>query len=85
MEFIGPVSPPSSVGHVFILTAIDYFTKWVEETALRNAMSQQVVEFIERNILSHFGTPSEILIDNGSYFMSHFMLHLGVTYDIQLF
>jgi hypothetical protein len=30
-------------------------------------------------------TPSEILIDNGSDFMSDVMLHLGVTYGIQLF
>jgi transposase InsO family protein len=85
MDFIGLVSLPSSIGHIFILTTIDYFTKWVEVIALRNATSQQVVEFIEHNILSHFETPAEILTDNGSAFMSDVMLHLGVTYGIQLF
>jgi ribonuclease HI len=85
MDFIGPISPPSSAGHVFILTATDYFTKWAEAIALRNATSQQVVEFVECNILSRFGTPAEILTDNGSAFMSEVMLHLGVTYGIQLF
>jgi hypothetical protein len=85
MEFIRLVSLPSSVGHVFILTTTDYFTKWVEAIALRTATSQQVVEFVECKILSHFGTPAEILNDNGSAFMSDVMLHLGVIYDIQIF
>jgi hypothetical protein len=85
MEFIGPISPPSSAGHIFILTATNYFMKWDEEVSLRNATKQQVVEFIEHNILSRFNTPTEILTDNGSTFMFDVMLHLGVTYDIQLF
>jgi hypothetical protein len=85
MDFIGSVSPPSNIGHVLILIATDYFTKWVETIALRNAMSQRVVEFIERNILSRFGTLVEISTDNGSNFIYDVMLHLGVTYGIQLF
>jgi hypothetical protein len=85
MDFIGPVSPSSSNGHIFILTTTDYFTKWAEAISLRNATSQQVVEFVEHNILSHFGTPTKILTDNGSGFMYDFMLHLGVTYGIQIF
>jgi transposase InsO family protein len=85
VEFIGPISPPSNVGHIFILTTTNYFTKWVEVVSLKNDRKYQVVEFIEHNILSHFGTPAKILIDNGSYFMFDVMLHLGVTYNIQLF
>jgi hypothetical protein len=85
MDFIWVVSPPSSVGHIFILTTTDYFTKWVKAISLRNATSQKVVEFIECNILSHFGTPAKILTDNGSSFMYDAMLHLGVTCGIQLF
>jgi hypothetical protein len=27
LDFIGPINPPSSTGQVFILIAIDYFTK----------------------------------------------------------
>jgi hypothetical protein len=85
MEFIGPVPLPSSTGHIFILTSTYYFTNWVEEIALRNAMSQHVVEFVEHKSLSRFGTLAEILTDNGPAFMSDVMLHLDVTYGIQLF
>jgi len=30
IDLIGPIYPPSSKGHKFILVATDYFTKWVE-------------------------------------------------------
>ena len=28
LDFIGPINPPSSSGHKWILTATDYFTRW---------------------------------------------------------
>jgi hypothetical protein len=28
LDFVGPINPPSSTSHIFILTATDYFTKW---------------------------------------------------------
>ena len=30
IDFIGPLNPPSIAGHSYILTIMDYFTKWVE-------------------------------------------------------
>jgi hypothetical protein len=36
LDFIGPINPPSSAGKFFILTAIDYFTKWTEFVPLKN-------------------------------------------------
>ncbi|PKI73162.1 hypothetical protein CRG98_006449 [Punica granatum] len=30
MDVIGPINPKASNGHMFILVAIDYFTKWIE-------------------------------------------------------
>ena len=39
IDFIGPLNPPSSVGHSYILTTTNYFTKWVEENPTRKANS----------------------------------------------
>ena len=30
IDFVGPISPPSTDGSQYILTISDYFTKWVE-------------------------------------------------------
>lgn len=34
IDFIGPVSPASTMGNKYILTVADYFTKFVDATAL---------------------------------------------------
>jgi len=36
LDFIGPINPPSSTGNIFILTATNYFIKWVEVVPLRH-------------------------------------------------
>jgi hypothetical protein len=70
LDFIGPINPPSSVGHTFILTTTYYFTKWTEVVPLKNAQDEQVITFLESNIFSHFGLPLEIIYDNGPAFIS---------------
>lgn len=30
LDLVGKISPPSSQGHACIITATDYFTKWLE-------------------------------------------------------
>jgi hypothetical protein len=52
LDFIGPINPPSSVGHIFILTTTYYFTKWIEVVPLKRAQDEQVIYFLESNIFS---------------------------------
>jgi hypothetical protein len=54
LDFIGPISPPSSAGHIFILTATDSFTRWAEAVPLKNAKAEQVVLFLQENIFFPF-------------------------------
>ena len=70
LDFIGPVNPPSSQGHTYILTATDYFSKWVEAKAMKKATSTVVCEFIKEQILVRFGVPAKLVMDNASYFTS---------------
>jgi hypothetical protein len=70
LDFIGIVNPLSSVGHIFILTATDYFTKWTEVVPLRHTQDEQVISFLETNIFSRFDIPLEIITNNGPTFIS---------------
>jgi hypothetical protein len=36
LDFIDEIHPGSSMGHRFILVAMDYFTNWTEAIPLRN-------------------------------------------------
>jgi hypothetical protein len=82
LKFIGPINSPSSVGHIFIFTTIDYFTKWTKVVPLRHAQDEQVIYFLESNIFSIFGLPLEIITDNGPTLISakltQFPAKLGV-------
>ena len=35
LDFIGLITPTSSAGHQYIITATNYFTKWVEAKATK--------------------------------------------------
>ncbi|KAL0406386.1 UNVERIFIED_CONTAM: hypothetical protein Slati_3952500 [Sesamum latifolium] len=52
----------------FLLVAIDYFTKWVEAEPLARIIEGEVMKFIWKNIVCHFGIPREIISDNSRQF-----------------
>jgi hypothetical protein len=68
--FIGEINPSSSSQHKCILTAIDYFTKWIEVVPTRQATDTVIIDFLINNILSRFGCPRRIITDNAKAFTS---------------
>jgi transposase InsO family protein len=82
LDIIGPINPPSSQQHKYIVTATDYFTRWSEAAALRTVNTSQVIAFLNSNIITHFGIPDCLVFDNASYFssleMSEFALEKGI-------
>ena len=70
LDFIGNFKDNSSNGYCWILTAIDYFTKWVEAIPTKKATDKVVMDFLENNIITRFGAPSKITIDNAKAFSS---------------
>jgi hypothetical protein len=46
LDFIGQAHPPSPEGHLFVLAAIDYFTRWIETIQLMNTTHKEVTKFI---------------------------------------
>ena len=58
IDFMGPFPP--SFGNLYILLAVDYVSKWVEAVACPRNDANRVVSFLQKNILSRFGTPRTI-------------------------
>lgn len=69
MDIVGkmPVAPG---GFKFLITATDYFTKWVEAEALVHITDSDVIHFVRKNIITRFGVPFTIITDNGQQFIS---------------
>ena len=49
---------------------MDYFTKWVETDALSNIKNANAKRFVWRNIVTRFGIPHTLILDNGLQFDS---------------
>ena len=81
MDFMGPF--PVSFGNIYILLAVDYVSKWVEAAACPKNDANTVVGFLQRNILSRFGTPRIIISDGGSHFANKVFDKLMSRYGIK--
>ncbi|CAN6459154.1 unnamed protein product [Victoria cruziana] len=66
IDFMGPFPP--SFGHLYILVAVDYVSKWVEAVATRTNDHKVVLNFIKHNIFSRFGVPRAMISDGGKHF-----------------
>ncbi|PKI60251.1 hypothetical protein CRG98_019356 [Punica granatum] len=64
MDVIGPINPKASNGHMFILMAIDYFTKWIEAVTLASVTAKAVARFLIRDVIARYGIPATIITDN---------------------
>ena len=84
LDFIGEIHPSSSGQHRWILTATDYFTKWIDAIPCRQANDSTIMQFLESNILSRFGYPEKIITDNAATFKSKRMISFCHKYHITL-
>ena len=72
VDIVGPIRPPAKDGSRFILTLVDFATRWPEAVALKNIETVTVAEALLQ-MFSRLGIPQEILSDNGSQFTSEMM------------
>ena len=69
LDLISPINPPSN-GYIWILVAMEYFTKWVEAIPLKKATGPAVANFIREHIICRFGIPHKIISNNGTPFVN---------------
>jgi len=69
IDYVGPLNPTPD-GNKYILVAVDYFTKWPEAKAVKEATAKETAQFLYETIICQHGTPSIILSDRGSHFVN---------------
>ncbi|RYA84997.1 hypothetical protein DD594_25360, partial [Enterobacter cloacae complex sp. 4DZ1-17B1] len=60
--------PRTKNGNLYILVAVDYMTRWVEAQSVARVNERTVSKFVYNHICCRFGTPLEIVSDNGPGF-----------------
>ena len=84
LDFIGEINPNYSGQHRRILTATNYFTKWIEAIRTTRDIDVVIMDFLVENILARFGCPKRIVIDNVVAFKSKKMINFCHKYHISL-
>ena len=67
---------------MFIIVAVDYFTKWAEAEPLATITEQKIRNFVWQSIICRFGIPRALVSDNGKQFdnskFKDFCAELGI-------
>ena len=56
--------------HKYILTSTNYFSRWIEAIPFKVITDNEVIQFLQWNIITRFGVPSFLVFDNATYFSS---------------
>ena len=69
LDFAGPIKSKTR-GNVYILVAVDHFSKWPTAQICKNTDTRTVLKFLTKYCFEN-GTPRSIRTDNGSCFKSN--------------
>ena len=69
VDIVGPIEPRTSRGNKYILTMVDYATRYPEAVPLKNIEAITIADALF-DIFSRIGVPQEILSDRGTQFTS---------------
>ena len=71
LDFIGPVNPPAkNIKNLYIITATDYTTKWVDAKALKDNTTKSTIKYLSEEIITKFGCPLEFVRNQKNHFIN---------------
>ena len=75
MDIVGPL-PMAWQGHLYILTIMDRFSRYLVAVPLKGIRAETVVEAFYENWITRFGVPQVVVTDQGTQFESEVMAEL---------
>ena len=82
VDFVVPIHPPSEMGRRYILTLVDYATRYPDAVPLRSISTEEVAEGLV-SMYSRLGVPEEILSDLGTQYVSECMREVSRLLSIK--
>ena len=71
LDYVGEL-PPSAQGNRYALVFVDYYSKWIEVFPVPKADAETTVRLVLLNLVARYGTPGEVVCDNGAPFKGLF-------------
>jgi transposase InsO family protein len=75
--------PKSSGGHVYVLTVVDVFSRFLIAVPLRDKTARAVADALFKHVFCKFGTCQEILSDQGTEFNNSMMEQMCELFGIR--
>uniref|UniRef100_A0A3Q3WX81 Integrase catalytic domain-containing protein n=1 Tax=Mola mola TaxID=94237 RepID=A0A3Q3WX81_MOLML len=72
--YVGPL-PRTPNGNAYILVFVDYFSKWIEVSAVREATAQVAANNFISDVFARHGAPSYLISDRGTPFVGDLFKH----------
>ena len=69
-------------GARYIITAVEYVTKWAEAELIDTCSSKVAAKFIYENIITRFKCPLTLISDQGSHFINKTIKNLTDQFHI---
>ena len=82
VDLIDEIHPPSEAGHRYILTLVDYATRYPEAVPLKTISTEAVAEALV-DMYSRLGVPEEVLSDLGTQFVSECMQEVARLLNVK--
>src|ERR1044072_10001149 len=82
IDFVGPL-PETNQGNKYIITAIDYFTRWPEARAVQWADAQSAAKFIYEELICRHGIINIIHSDQETHFVNETINELLTRFDMK--
>jgi len=82
VDLVGPIIPASSSGKRYILTVVDYATRYLKTVALSGISTEEVAE-APCTVYSRLSIPTHVVPDQGSQFMSEVMAEVSRLLSIR--
>ena len=82
LDVVNEINPNSLKLHKYILTTTNYFTRWTKVIPLKNVNDNEVIQFLQWNIITRFGVPNSLVFDNAKYFSSLKIVEFALKHNI---
>ncbi|XP_061176104.1 uncharacterized protein LOC133185059 [Saccostrea echinata] len=82
VDLVGPIQPATRKGNRYILTVVDFATRYPEAIALKGIDTERVAEALV-DVFCRVGVPKEMLTDMGSQFTSELMTEVSRLLSIR--
>ena len=82
IDFIGPLELTTK-GNRYIITAMDYFTRWPEARAVPHANAEAAATFIYEDIICRHGIVDIIHTDQGTHFVNRMIEELCAKFQMK--